>query len=334
MSIIDNKIKHIAITRIDAMGDVILTLPVCIYLKLIVPDIIITVVGRSYTQPLINSCTAVDHFINYDELEALPKNEQIEVIKQKKIDVIVHQFSNKKITVLARQAGIKIRIGRRVKLYNYINCNRLVRLKRKNSDLHEAQQMVYLLRPLGGIHVPTIGTIANLYEDNFKSNTELPPTLNLYLDKDKFNLIIHPKSNGHGYEWAMDNFTKLIQELPKEKFNIIITGSASEHLFFKTWIPLLPDHVIDLSGKMTLNELIAFVAKADGLLASGTGPLHLAAALGIHTLGLFPAEPRAINAIRWAPLGKKAEHIECYYNDLSSITVDVVFKKITGWLQK
>jgi len=334
MSIIDNKIKHIAISRIDAMGDVILTLPVCIYLKLLVPDIIITFLARSYTQPLINSCTAVDHFINYDELEALSKDEQINLIEQRKIDVIVHEFSNEKITALARQAGIKIRIGRTSKYYNFINCNKLVKLKRKSSDLHEAQQMIYLLKPLGAIHIPTIGTLANLYEDSFKPRTELPVALNLYLNKDKFNLIIHPKSNGHGCEWVMDNFTQLIQELPQEKFNIIITGSASEHQLFKTWIPQLPDHVIDLSGKMTLNELIAFVSKADGLLASGTGPLHLAAALGIHTLGLFPAEPRPVNAIRWAPLGKKAEHIESDSDDLSSITVNIVFKRIIGWLQK
>jgi heptosyltransferase-3 len=122
-------------------------------------------------------------------------------------------------------------------------------------------------------------------------------------------------------------------ELPEDKFNLFITGSEKEHELFKTWIPELPPHIIDLSGKMNMDELIAFVFKVDGLLASGTGPLHLAAASGIHTLGLFPIT-RSINATRWAPLGIKAEHIESNSGDLSSITVAMVRKRITAWLKK
>jgi ADP-heptose:LPS heptosyltransferase len=122
-------------------------------------------------------------------------------------------------------------------------------------------------------------------------------------------------------------------ELPEEKFNLFITGSEKEHELFKTWIPELPRHITDLSGKMSMDELIAFVFNADGLLASGTGPLHLAAASGIHTLGLFPVK-RSINAGRWAPLGRKAEHMESNGDDLSSISVDMVYKRIMEWQKK
>ena len=333
MSIINNSIRHIVINRIDAMGDVILTLPTCIYLKSLFPGVTISFLARSYTGPIIKCCSAVDHFINYDELKLLPENEQVAFLKQKKIDAIVHTFPNRQIATISRKAGIPIRIGSTSKNYNFFTCNKLVRLSRRNSDLHEAQQNIYLLRPLGVTHVPTIGTIAHSYAGNFKPRIELPAHLSKLLSTDKFNLIIHSKSNGHGAEWDMDNFTKLMWELPEDKFNLFITGSEKEHELFKTWIPELPPHIIDLSGKMNMDELIAFVFKADGLLASGTGPLHLAAASGIHTLGLFPIT-RSINATRWAPLGIKAEHIESNSGDLSSITVAMVRKRITALLKK
>jgi len=332
MSIINNSIQHIVINRIDAMGDVILTLPTCIYLKSISPGLTISFLARSYTEPIIKCCSAIDHFINYDELKVLPKREQIDFLKAKKIDAIVHTFNNKPIAILARQAGIKIRIGSTSKLYNLLNCNKLIKLSRKNSTMHEAQQNIFLLRPLGITHVPTLGTISKMYQGNFKPVHPLPAGLNNYLVPSKFNLIIHPKSNGHGREWDMDNFTALIKKLPTDKFNILISGSAKEHELFKTWIPVLPANVIDMSGKMNMDELICFVFKADGLLASGTGPLHLAAASGIHTLGLFPLT-RSVNATRWAPVGRKAEHIESNGDDLSSITPDIVYDHIIGWLK-
>jgi ADP-heptose:LPS heptosyltransferase len=333
MSIINNSIRHIVINRIDAMGDVILTLPTCIYLKSLFPGITISFLARSYTEPIIKCCTAIDHFINYDELKVLPENEQVAFLKEKNIDAIVHTFPNRQIATLSRKAGIPVRIGSTSKNYNFFTCNKLVRLSRRNSDLHEAQQNIYLLRPVGVNHIPTIGSIAYSYEGVFKPRIELPAHLRELLSTDKFNLIIHSKSNGHGAEWDLDNFTKLMWELPQDKFNLFITGSEKEHELFKTWIPRLPPHITDLSGKMSMDELITFVFNADGLLASGTGPLHLAAASGIHTLGLFPIT-RSINAGRWAPLGRRAEHIESNSGDLSSITVAMVEKRITAWLKK
>ena len=211
-----------------------------------------------------------------------------------------------------------------------MNCNKLVKLSRKNSLLHEAQQNIFILKPLGITQVPDLSAIANAYQEWFKPKHPLADNLNQYLSEDKFNLIIHPKSNGHGREWDMDSFAGLTKKLPSAYFNIIITGSEKEHELFKTWIPSLPDHVTDLSGKMTVDELISFVNASDGLLASGTGPLHLAAALGIHTLGLFPIT-RSVNAMRWAPVGKKAEYIESNGDDLSTITVDTVYNRIIKW---
>ena len=325
-------IQHILISRIDAVGDVVLTLPTCIYLKQLIPKVTISFLGKTYTKAVVDACLAVDHFINHDELELMNEQEQIEHVKSKNIDVIVHAFINTKIAKLAKQAGIPIRIGITSKNSHFLYCNRLIRLSRRKSFLHEAQRPIFLLRAIGIDYVPTMGTLAYNFRDHFKPVTPLPERISKKLSPDKFNLIIHPKSNGSGREWDMDNFKALTERLPAEKYNIMITGSPKEQVIMKDWMKTLPSHVIDLSGQMSLAELITFIFKADGLLASGTGPLHIAAATGIHTLGLFPLS-WAMNAIQWAPLGRKGQHIESDSDDLSSISVKMVVKAVEEWVK-
>jgi heptosyltransferase-3 len=64
----------------------------------------------------------------------------------------------------------------------------------------------------------------------------------------------------------------------------------------------------DLTGQLSLPQLLAFIAQADGLVAGSTGPVHLAAALGRHALGLYPPI-RPMHPGRWAPLGPHAEFL-------------------------
>jgi heptosyltransferase-3 len=160
---------------------------------------------------------------------------------------------------------------------------------------------------------------------------ELPAKFNVLLAADKFNLILHPKSNGSGAEWGLDKFKELAEVLPSEKFKLFITGSDREQVLLKDWIKTLPKNVVDLTGQMALDELIAFMSKADGLLASGTGPLHVAAALGINVLGLFPSI-RPIHPGRWGPIGKKAQVLESGGGSLDDITVDKVAAIINSWV--
>jgi heptosyltransferase III len=322
------KIHHILISRIDAIGDVVLTLPMCGYLKLIFPHSKVSFLGRTYTKPVVSACTAVDSFINYDEIKRLPEDEQVNYFKNEKIDTILHVFPNKAVALLAKRAGIKTRIGTTNRIYHWITCNQLVLLSRKNSDLHEAQLNLILLEAFGFDQTPSLHDIADHY--NFKPATQLPSHLKELLSDKKFNLILHPKSHGSGKEWSIVNFSNLIAQLPGDKFNLIITGSEKEKHLIEEWISALPKHVIDLTGKMSLDELISFIFNADGLLASGTGPLHLAAASGIHALGLFPPS-RPIHPGRWAPLGKKAEYLESKSDDLDDISVDMVCEKINSW---
>lgn len=323
------KTTHILISRVDAIGDVVLTLPVAAYIKQLFPGAKVSFLGRTYTQPVINTIAAIDAFINYDELKKLSEQHQVEYLQKQNIDTIIHVLPNRHIAKIARQAGIKLRIGTTNRVFHWYTCNKLVKLSRKKSDLHEAQLNLILLKPLGLKHIPSLPEIIS--HNNFHNAVVLTPALDAVLVNDKFNLIIHPKSHGSGMEWGLDNFAELVQILPPDKFNIIITGSENEKALLENWIPTLPSTVRDMTGQMSLGQLIAFISKAGGLIASGTGPLHIAALTGINTLGLFPSL-RPIHPGRWAPVGKRAGFMESGTSNLETITPFMVAEKIKTWI--
>ena len=98
--------------------------------------------------------------------------------------------------------------------------------------------------------------------------------------------------------------------LSTESYNVIISGSDAERAMLAPWIVGLPRTVTEAIG-LGAADFMALVAGADGCVAASTGPLHLAAALGIHALGLYPNATRSSAVGRWRvrQLGPRAEVI-------------------------
>ena len=125
--------------------------------------------------------------------------------------------------------------------------------------------------------------------------------------------MIHAKSNGNGREWPSNHFVELAQQLQAQPdIGLWMTGSEAEGHWLEGHAPelLAQPNVQNLCGRLSLPELMAVIGVADGVVASGTGPLHLAAALGRRTLGLFPPL-RPVYSGRWGPIGLRAQSMEC-----------------------
>ena len=106
----------------------------------------------------------------------------------------------------------------------------------------------------------------------------------------------------------MDKFIDLAKSLDSNRYNIFFTGTESESKYFRDKLPQ-QINIIDLSGKMTLDELISFISNSDLLLACSTGPLHIAGLCNIKTIGLFTAK-RPLHYGRWQPLGNQVHIVE------------------------
>lgn len=291
--------KRFLISRTDSIGDVVLTLPLCKIIKTKFPDAFIRFLGRSYTRDIICLSNYVDEFIDYDDIEKLNFDDQVKSIKALNTDIVIHVFPKKEIAKLLWKAKVPLRIGTSGRWFNYLYVNSLVFMTRRRSPLHEAQLNVKLLRPLGIYDIPPVNAFCNLY--GLKSPKPLKGALERLIKNDRFNLILHPLSSGSGREWGLYNFSELIKLLPTDKFRIFITGTSSDGLMLSDWIKDHPQ-VVDMTGKLSLSEFIGFINQCDGLIASSTGPLHLAAALGKIAVGIYPPIKPA-HPGRWAPVG-------------------------------
>ena len=294
--------EHFLISRTDSIGDVVLTLPLAGVLKNHFPECRVSFLGKNYTRDVVESCVFVDAFVDYDELLTMSREEQVACLRSPRFTACIHVLPRKLISHLAKQAGIPVRIGTTSRLHHWFTCNRPIILSRHTSDLHEAQLNLKLLQPLGIAGPFPLAQIPSLY--GVRASAEIPPNVRSLLSAGRKNVILHPKSQGNGMEWGLPNFGELIRRLDPSRYQVFVTGTAAER---PAIAPLFYEHpeAVDVTGAFSLAELIAFIAACDALVASGTGPLHIAAALGTCAIGLYP-DTRPIGPGRWGPIGRDA----------------------------
>lgn len=298
--------KKFLISRTDNLGDVVLTLPLAGVLKEIYPDCKIYFLGKKYTKPLVDASCYIDEFVDWEEIALLPENAKINALRQLKADVIIHVFPNRAVAKLAWKAKIPVRIGTARRTFHLLTCNRKVNYSRRKSSLHEVQLNLKLLAPLGLKRIIPLNEIPKYY--GLKKINPVNPFETLLLNGNKFNLVIHPKSKGSAREWGLDNFSRLVEILPQDKFHIFITGTADEGKIIHGFIDKYKEKTTDLTGRLSLADLISFLGKVDGIVAASTGPLHIASALGIYALGIY-APLRPIFPRRWAPVGLHSDYL-------------------------
>lgn len=335
--------KHILISRTDNIGDIVLTLPMAARLKQLNPGVKISLLCRRYAADVVRYCDDIDEVVEEEDVA----DDLYGFLRGSDIDTVILAQPSRELAKAAFFARVKHRIGNaRQKVYQLIYCNDRVRFSKGLSENHESQINFEFLRPYGDDHIPTREEIPALYHFTVPHDEALAAGFAPH----QFNLILHTKSNGHGREWPVDYYVALAQALGQQAgVRLWLTGSAGEGEWLQQHAPALLalPNVTNTCGSMSLARLTQFIAQADGLIASGTGPLHLSAAIGQRTLGLFPPT-RPMHPGRWAALGKRASNLctdqpscpgceklrimtcDC----MRRITPDQVLGVVSGWIEE
>jgi lipopolysaccharide heptosyltransferase II len=106
-------------------------------------------------------------------------------------------------------------------------------------------------------------------------------------------------------EWPGARFAKTAALLARRHgATIVLLGSAAERAKLTAVEHAIPPHVrvINLAGRAPLVELAAILERLSILISGDTGPMHLAAAVGIPVVAIFgPTDPT-----RYAPLAARS----------------------------
>jgi ADP-heptose:LPS heptosyltransferase len=107
--------------------------------------------------------------------------------------------------------------------------------------------------------------------------------------------------------WPVQRFVELAERarVGARELSVILTGTAPEGDLIRTFISGYSGHAIDASESGSLARTAALLKRCSLLVSNDTGIMHLGAALGAPTVGLFgPNSPRY-----WAPLGPHATYV-------------------------
>ena len=107
--------------------------------------------------------------------------------------------------------------------------------------------------------------------------------------------------------WPLDRFVQLAERIRRcgAETSIILTGTAPERPLIRRFMDKYSGHVVDASNSGSLEKTAALLRRCDLLVSNDTGIMHLAAAMGTSTVGLFgPTSPRC-----WAPIGPRATYV-------------------------
>lgn len=302
------EVQRVLIARTDAIGDLVLTVPLAGWLKQIAPDIHVTFLVRSYAAPVAQCAVAIDNVLiwNPDQPPSLAG-----------FDAAILAYPDPEVTRAVHRAGIPIRIGTGRRRGTFLFLTHRVWQSRKHSGRHETWhglQLLYRLHLTSGWFKP--GLIVPESAQAWSEMTLFRPPVwkdeqrNIsgaadWLKPSMKCVIFHPGSRGSANNWSLDRYGEAALSFLEKGCRVILTGTKQEGGTMASLRSIEHPHFVDTIGQLDLKQLMALIQDADGLLASSTGPLHLAAALNTPCVGLFgkkaPAWPE-----RWHPVGLNA----------------------------
>ena len=299
-----NSPRNILIVRTDRIGDVVLSLPMAELVKKKYPDCKVAYFIRDYTSPLIDGNPSIDEVVIAEELDGkILFGKNLNKIKSKKFDTCVVVNPTFKISLLMFLAGIKNRIGTGYRWYSFL-FNQKVFEHRKNAEKHELEYNINLLNKID----ISFNDFWNDVNFHLKVDEKSSEKINSILDEKGFKsgnkiVIIHPGSGGSSVDLPKDKLIELTRKISNlNSVTIIITGSKSESDLCKQFE--ICESVINLSGQLDLSLLKALINKAYLFISNSTGPMHIAAALGVHVIGFFP-KILSCSQKRWGPYTEK-----------------------------
>ncbi len=135
-------------------------------------------------------------------------------------------------------------------------------------------------------------------------------------------IVLAPTANWAPKIWPADRFAALFQRLAATNIEnavpAVIAGPGEmEAAMAKPLLQALPS-AIDLVGRLTLPEIAAFLSRSSLFVGNDSGLMHLAAAAGASTLGLFGPT----DANEYGPSGERAEALVGAGRDMETISVD------------
>ncbi len=299
----------ILLLRPDAIGDMVLMIPLINTLKSHFPDAQLYTLQQGYTSPLLQEHPAISGVLIDRKKSGEAKGlrgfwQYAQWLREQRFDAVLMPYLEPYYARLMWAARIPIRIGDAQKVLLRPWLTHPIALDYRNVMRHECVQMAKLAEGLDPA-IPFVSTM-DLY---------LNATDRAACDACMHNLnitapfiLIHPASGGGNRPWSVAKYAALIaQILDKTPFHVVLTGAGKveAHKVAAIMAQVHPTPHRDMArmvsavDQTSLRTLMALIEKAEVVVGTDTGPTHIAAALKRPVLCISPT--KFVKSLRWGP---------------------------------
>lgn len=339
------QLKHVLVIRNDKIGDFMLAWPALALLKQ--AGCKVAVLVPNYTADLAHACPYVDNVI-LDPGKDAPFEQQKQLLAQiveSGFDAALTLYSTWRTGVLLRQAGIAYRLAPATKFAQILHTHRLAQ-RRSRSDKPEWEYNLDLAAtllkdqklPIGYVGAPYWTFDNQLIEERRKQLAE-----SLSLPVSARWLMVHVGSGGSANNLSLAQYEALIASLtacmPDAVF--VLTAGPSEQSAVGHALANLINRRVPVA-MVSPDKLVDFgltIATADVFLAGSTGPLHMAGALDVPTVGFY-TQRRSATSLRWQTLNSPGRRLALSPTPdmpdpekFDGLDVEAVARQVSDWLR-
>jgi ADP-heptose:LPS heptosyltransferase len=273
---------NLLIIQTSSLGDIVQSLQVASAIKAQQPDWTISWVVRDLVAPFLRTSTVVDQMFVFRRHGGVRGFWRlIRELREKQFDVVMDMHGLLRSGLITKWSGGTRRVGR--------------------ADAREGATLFYQEKipfPSGGYASHPLEILLQ-FCTAVGAKPELAGPLQMreierlnlaFMDprRGQKPILIFPDSRRADKKWnGFDQFTALLIREAGRK----VVWAGTDYIPCKETFP--EGTFVNLTGNTSLTSLSALIAKADWVVSNDSGPMHLAAALGVKTVGLFgPTDPR------------------------------------------
>jgi len=307
---------QLLIIKPSSLGDIVHGLQVATSLKEQVPDLKISWIVRDIFAPLVRSCEAIDTTYVFKRDSGMKGFfELMREVRKVRFDYVFDFQGLLRSGLMTWRADGAKKVGR--------------------SDAREGAFLFYQQRvplPAAGLKSHAVDILLQ-FAPVLGAVPELRGLLR-FRDVEGLNLsfvggpsggapiVIFPDSRREEKRW--NGFKQLTEMLLREDRSRRVVWAGNNYIPDKDGFN--KEQFLNLTGNTSLLSLPALIARASWVISNDSGPMHLAAALGVRTLGIFgPTDPRLFGPY---PLTAPTNHvIQAPVGALSMLSAKEVFAR-------
>jgi lipopolysaccharide heptosyltransferase II len=300
------RFSRILITRLKFIGDVVLTTPILCSIRSAYPDAYIAYLGEKNAVSLLEHNPHLNEIIPFDfSRPTIFEQPRVAfLLRQRQFDLAIDLFNNPRSALLTSFSGARVRVGAERK-----GRGRLYTIQVRDEGLPKTAIEFHdqFIRAVG-IEPTTRKTRIYITEDERREariylrwiDHDSAP-----LDMNKPIVGFHPGATWPAKKWLPERFGELADMLvAKLGLQVVLFAGPNDGDTVQTVLKRSVANIKVLHN-LPLRQLAAVISHCALFIGNDAGPMHIAAAVGTPTLGLFgPGEENI-----WFPYKSDEGHV-------------------------